>query len=129
MRNSLSIQFLHHLFSDVFTVYNMCFCKHVHIHTTHTRLVSLPTGIFAARAILCVAFYHCKHSAIIFIPFRTKRKKGNLTMTPEKCFTFVLLPLLHSYLLFSELIASLNHGTHCSASLFCPLQRCWFLGH
>lgn len=40
-------------------------------------------------------------------------------MTPKKRFTFVLLPLLHSYLLFTGFIASLNHGTHCSARAYC----------
>lgn len=104
VRNSISIQFFHHLFSDVFTVYNMCFCEHVHTHTTHTRLVSPPTGIFAARAILCVAFSHCKHSAIIFIPFRTKREKKIWPWHPRN-----VLPLFcfHCFILICCFLDSL----------------------
>lgn len=105
VRNSIFIQFLHHLFSDVLTVYNMCFCEHVHTHTTHTRLVSPPTGIFAARAILCVAFSHCKHSAIIFIPFRTKRKKETWPWHPRN-----VLPLFcfHHFVIICCFLDSLH---------------------
>lgn len=103
----------------MFLLLIMCVSVSMCIHTPHTQGWYHHQQEFLLQELSCVWPSPIANIQRLFLSPSGQIRKGNLTMAPKKHSTFVLLPSLRSYLLFSIFIASLNHGTHCSARVYC----------